>query len=76
MTTFDSDRCFHRNEIRFDKLSISQFEKYVNFFISFFNRYEKQKSETESLFMNRIERNFRFVIEDTLEGFNPLDLSM
>ena len=76
MITFDTDRCFHRNEIRFDKMSISQFDEYVSFFSEFVIGYKKVKTEIFSLFMNRIERKFRFVIEDTLEGFYPMHLSM
>lgn len=76
MITFDTNRCFHRNEIRFDKMSISQFDKYVSFFSEFVIGYEKAKTETFSLFMNRIERKFRFIVEDTLEGFYPMQLSM
>ena len=76
MVTFDSDRCFHRNEIRFDKLSISQFDEYVSLFNKYVHGYQKAETETESLFINRIERKFRFIIEDTLDGFNPSHLSL
>ena len=76
MVIFDTDRCFERDKVRFDLLSIKEMDEYGWLFCNFLKRNFKAIGQTFLISINRIEKKFRIAINDEfLDGFDPKDLS-
>lgn len=69
-TLFDSAKTYYCADLF--GLSIANFELYASTFFKFVDFFWKDTIVD----LNRIERKFRFIVEDTLDGFNPMHLSM
>lgn len=76
MIIFDTDRCFERDKVRFDLLSIKEMDEYGWLFCTFLTHNFKADGQTFLIDINRIEKKFRIAInDDFLDGFDPKDLS-
>lgn len=76
MVIFDSDRCFERDKVKFDLLSIKDIDEYGYLFCWFLTNNFKADGQTFLIDINRIDKTFRITInDDFLDGFDPKDLS-
>jgi len=80
MTIFDTDRCYNWKLVKFNELSLAEFNNYVDLLHSYFtesNWYLKERqSQSIELDVNRIHKSFRLKLNDDFsDGFDPNDLS-
>lgn len=67
MIIFDTDRCFWRQKINYDLLSIDDFNNYVETFYQFFSSewYWPTKRQTIKIDCNIISKRFRLILTDS-----------
>lgn len=80
MIIFDTEKCYNWKLVKFNELSLAEFNNYVDLLHSYFTEsgwyLKENQSQSIELDVNRIHKKFRLKLNDDFsDGFDPKDLS-